>query len=236
MSSVYVVAAAGTDPVALRLVAELPPLVGGEVHHLTPEDLAAARNWTQEIDPAGRTNSRLVLADGRVLASTTVAALYNRLTVPPAPSERVAEGDRAYGTAELHACTVSWLGTFGSRVVNPPDPGALGGDRRSPLEWVVLAAQVGLPVAGPVAGGRQHALVIGEEVVGALPAHRLAAGLRALRAAAGVDVLGVDLVVTGGGWAVATVSPLPDLRRGGHRALEALAALLRGRAPVERAA
>jgi hypothetical protein len=236
MPSVYVVAAAAIDPVALGLVAELPALVGGEVRHLTPEDLARARSWTQEIDPAGRTTSRLVLADGLVLASTTVAALYNRLTLPPAPSERVAEDDRAYGTAELQACTVSWLGTLGGRVVNPPDPGALGGDRRSPLEWAVLAAQVGLPVAGPVAGGRLHALVIGEEVVGALPAHRLAAGLRALRAAAGADVLGVDLVDAGEGWAVSTVSPLPDLRRGGRRAVEALAALLRGRASVERAA
>ncbi len=231
---VHVVASGDHDAVATWVTAGLSRLLGAEVLHITTADLAGAPRWTQHIGASGVATSDLHLPGRRALISTDVDVVYNRIVLPPRPPlDRVVVGDRDYATAELHACTLSWLASLGARMLNAPHPAALGGDPRGPLEWAVLALRAGLPALLPGRGGdpaarpRQHTLVIGDAVIGPPAAHRLADGLFTLRRRSGLDVLGLDLAEHRGRWSVAAVTALPDLRRGGRRALEALATLFR---------
>jgi hypothetical protein len=229
----HVVASGSGDAVAEWAVAGLARLLRAEVIHVTTAELADSPRWTQHIGPSGKVTSTLQLRDGRMLDSAQVNVVYNRIVLPPRPPlARVVAEDRTFALAELQACTLSWLASIGRRVLNAPHPAALGNDWRTPEEWTALALQAGLPAWSPTHGEvgrhrRQHALVIGDRVVGPPVAHRQADGLVTLRGLSGVDVLGLDLVDRAGPWSVAAVTAVPDLRRGGRRALDALAALFR---------
>lgn len=165
----------------------------------------------------------------------------NRLTGPPETViGRARAADRAYAREELYAFWLSWLATLPGPVLNAPDPRGLGGAHRSPEEWALLAAAAGLPADGalPAAGGASRVgtgatvtmLAVAGAVTGPVVDPAVRAAVRRLADRAGTALLGVALARRGGGWCFAGATTHPDLRAGGERALDALAAALRARA------
>jgi hypothetical protein len=136
---------AGAATVA-RLLAER---WGGDdaVVRLRPELLGLSR-WSQRVDPAGRVSTLLRTPSGVMLGSEETVAVLDRLRYLPAPRfARARPKDREYAGAELHALVKSWLAGLGRRVVNPVGPCAPGDGPRSPLGWLALGRECGLPVA-----------------------------------------------------------------------------------------
>lgn len=220
----------------------------GPVQLVTAEALATAR-WEHRVGAAGAWVVA-TLPDGRVLDSRRVRATLNRLR---APSEAVVaqsrSADAAYAREELFAFWLSWVHALPGPLLNRPGPRGLGGAFRVPEEWQLLAARAGLPVAGdPIASHERLGpprwpatvtlLVVAGTVLGPVADPDLRAGVAALSRLAATPVLGVQVgrtSVAGGGragpWCFAGATTHPDLRRGGDRALDALARALQHPGP-----
>lgn len=212
---------------------------------VTSEELCGATRWNHRLGP-GRADASfdILLADGRRLRSDGIGGVVNRLAaIPAAYLVRAAEADRAYVEQEWRALLCSALlalARAGAPVVEAAHPYALGGRWRPPAEWALLAARAGLEVApwrshesvaeAAAPAGSVAVLVVGDAVLGGSPLSEVTVdACRALARAAGRRILGIDLVpATGASRAAFTgADPMPDLRRGGPPALDALAALLR---------
>jgi hypothetical protein len=201
---------------------------------VTADALAYALRWEHRVGAAGASVA-VELADGRRIDGGRVRGVLNRLVaVPEGHLALVRDEDREYARQELHAFFVSWLACLPGRVVNRPTPQGLCGSWRHRSEWLALAAAAGLPAApfrmdGHAGGGGLVApwrtvLVVGGEALGVeLPA-AVRVGCVRLAELAGATVLGVELGPDG---RCTGATPLPDLRLGGERGLDLLAAALR---------
>jgi hypothetical protein len=84
---------------------------------------------------------------GRVVPAADIEAILTRAaTVDPADLVEIAEHDRDYVAAEMHAFLVAWLTALGGRVVNRPTSRSLLGPLWPPEVWVHLAASLSIPV------------------------------------------------------------------------------------------
>jgi hypothetical protein len=84
---------------------------------------------------------------GRVLPAADIDAILTRAaTVDPADLVDIAEHDRDYVAAEMHAFLVAWLSALGGRVVNRPTPRSLLGPLWPAEVWVHRAASLSIPV------------------------------------------------------------------------------------------
>jgi hypothetical protein len=190
---------------------------------------------------------RIELADGRRVAGEETAGVLNRLTHVPTEHLGVAsEGERSYAVQEISALFLSWLNAMPCPVLNRPTPLGLGGPHFEPLQWFAMAARAGLPTPRirissrpreaeaddlPAATELRGAIVAGGSQYGEpLPRATAAACVR-LAELSGAAILGVALRRDAGGdWEFAGASSLPDLRLGGERLADGLAAeLLDGR-------
>lgn len=209
--------------------------------------LACALHWEHRLGADG-VRTELTVAGGRTIRSEEVRGVLNRLVAIPDDHLRGAPAaERAYATQELFAFFVSWLNGLGSRVLNRPVPQGLSGPWLRLSEWLALAARAGLstppyrrtsrqsPAFGyeppPVAGRLRTVLVVDGGVVGERVPSSVEAGCVRLSELAGTAILGVDFGRNGDErWAFAGATPLPELRGGGERALDLIAAALRERA------
>jgi hypothetical protein len=83
---------------------------------------------------------------GRVVPASDIEAVLTRAaTVDPADLVEIAEHDREYVAAEMHAFLVAWLTALGGRVVNRPTPRSLRGPHWPAEVWVHLAASISIP-------------------------------------------------------------------------------------------
>jgi hypothetical protein len=201
---------------------------------VTADALAYALRWEHRVGAAGA-SVQVELADGRRIDGRRVRGVLNRLVaVPDGQLSLAREEDRDYARQELYAFFLSWLACLPGRVVNRPVPQGLCGAWRHRSEWLALAAAAGLetvpfrmdgdaPTDGFVAATRVVPVVDGEALGEGLPAS-FRAGCARLAELAGAVVLGVELA---SGGLVSGATPLPELRLGGERALDLLAAALR---------
>jgi hypothetical protein len=113
--------------------------------------LAAALRSQGRVGVALITDVALSLAIWRnspVLPGPAPRVVHCRLGYLPSVRFALAPAEeQAYAAAELSALALSWLASLGDGAVNRPAPAGLSGRRRSLLEWLALAARVGLPVA-----------------------------------------------------------------------------------------
>ena len=205
---------------------------------VTADALAYALRWEHRIGTAGA-SVVVELGDGRRIDGGSVRGVLNRLVaVPDGHLALAREADRDYARQELFAFFVSWLTSLPGRVVNRPTPQGLCGSWRHRSEWLALAAAVGLETVpfrmngdmpdggfgfGVRAAARTVVVVAGEALGAGLP-RPVRAGCGRLAELAGAALLGVELTADG---RVTGATPLPDLRLGGERALDLLAAALR---------
>lgn len=192
--------------------------------------LALGRDLRLSIDADGEA-AALTLADGSAFGPATVAGLFNRVVQPPQPV--LGGADAAYAAEELWAISLAFLGAFGARVVNRPDPASLAGREYGAEGWRHLAALAGLPAlpvrldargSAPLPPAVGQLLVIGDRVLGSCPA--LAGRAHDLARLAGLDILGLYFAADG---RLLSATAAPDLSAAGDAAADALAALLRGR-------
>jgi hypothetical protein len=120
------------------------------------------------------------------------------------------------------------------RVLNRPTPQGLSGPWLERSEWLMIAAQAGLPTPVYRSGSRparsgpaRSIIVVGRNALGPPAPREVVAGCGRLARLARTAILGVDF---DGAWLFAGATPLPSLRRGDERMLDLLAAALRGAA------
>lgn len=210
--------------------------LGVELEVVLPRELIAGGSFSQHIDVHG-SSFRIRLTDGRELSTDDVQGVLNRLLeVPGSWLERFRGPDREYVAEELQALLAGWLFAVPGPVLNRPNPATLFGEWRAVAEWRCLAGLAGLATVpyrlstreepGPLPPDElRTALVIGRDVVpaGTPVPGEVAAGCLALAGAAGTPLLGLDFALAPDGrWLFDAATPLPDLRRGGSAALEAL--------------
>lgn len=210
------------------------------VELVTAESLAFALKWEHRLNSHG-VETRITLADGRVIESRRIKGTINRLTyIPVGHLGAFQEADRAYAEQELFALFASWLFGLPGPMLNPPTPQGLCGAPRTRSEWVWLAARAGLPCPlyrqgapafstaprkGLIPDPRrlETVIVVNNRTTGAKVPPAISHGCINLSKLAGVSILGVDLSVDAeGGCSFVDATPAPDLRAGGEALIDAL--------------
>jgi hypothetical protein len=142
----FVILAHSDDETALRVYAALCERHGMcNVKLVSGEELALAPHWAHRLEHAS-SFTELSLHDGTDLSSNRLRVVFNRLQYAPMP--HFADGaavDRDYAITEMYALWLSWLASLPCPVVNQPTPRGLGAQNRGLAEWLLLAAQAGLP-------------------------------------------------------------------------------------------
>ena len=191
----------------------------GEATLLTPND-AAGRGWRISLEDP---QSSEFVAGGRPRAARDVRGVISRLTgIVPRELYRIAAEDQAYAALEITALLVYWLNQLECPVLNRPSPHCLAGPGLRFEQWVLLAAECGIPVqpftrstAAGHAEERLNATVHRALVIGG----RCVAGderVRGSRAAelakrAGVGLLEVRFLERGNTEVFDGINLLPDL-------------------------
>lgn len=223
------------DAEAGWLAERLRALELAPVELVRASELVHGARWEHRLGSWGA-RTVVTLADGRVIDTTSVAAVVNRLVWLSAASFAGASlQDREYAGNELQALVLSWLQGFGSRAVNRPSPLGLCGGLRTAPEWRWIAHRAGLKVeaSGPDAErpSRSTLVVDGVAVTGrdaATPTE-----IRRLAEAAELDVFGANFVSSpDGGWEFVDVDMLPSIQASGDAGAEAVARVLCARAEV----
>jgi hypothetical protein len=211
---------------------------------VTARPLALAKTWEHCLGQKGAF-LKISLHDGRVLNSSDIRGVLNRLTSIPQDliGHAVAE-DREYASSELTAFYLSWLSTF-ECVINRPTPQGLAGAWRHRSQWALLAARAGLnaplyrqsSASDPEDGYGSfscsddtvtNVIVLKNELFGPPVPPDVAEASRKLAVSAELDLLGIDLFDSGNGaLTFAHATPVPDLISGGDALIEALARALR---------
>ena len=205
---------------------------------LTTEELCIGSAWEHALSRDGA-DFEVVIGDGRRLRAQDVAWVLNRLMrIPESYLDTAQPADVSYVEQEWRALLCSALRCLqlaGVHVVEPPDPYALPGRWRSPLEWELLAARAGLPVRERILTDEpgahrtpRWALIVGERVLsdGQLP-EDLSAPCQRLAGLAGLATLQIVFTFEEGNLPTFRgVLPLADLRLAGERSIDALVALL----------
>src|SRR5690242_141704 len=211
------------------------------VELVTSEELAYSRFWEHRVGVASA-SVRLMLPDGRIICSSGVSGVLNRLLSAPQELVNYARPlDRDYASQELSSFYLSWLSALPGKVINRPTPQGFCGRWRHTSEWALLAQQAGLP-APPFRQTTQHepeqgyrslapqgatvesVVVLGGDVFGAALPEDTLDSCRRFAALAGDPLLGIDLFhANDGRWNFATATPYPELTRGGERLLTCLA-------------
>jgi hypothetical protein len=224
--------------IGLRARADRP------VERITASTLIHDCRWEHRVSSTDA-SSRLLLGDGTVVDSAEVDGVLNRLSWLGAEGfGGASECDAEYAGAELYALGLSWLESFGPKVLNRPTGSGMAGAWRTEGQWRQLARSVGLPVVAYERDGTEPAMpavpgddgdrpvlvvdgVVLDEAVAPSPdvVAPVRSGLVALQRASGRDLIEVRLAV-GDGVAIRSVSYLPPLRRYGDAALDALHVVL----------
>ena len=169
---------------------------------LTPADLSHC-GWYYRV---GEIETSMAVVGGQRIAARDLRGVVTRLpAVSEADLEHIAEPDRAYVAAEMHAFLLSWLTALRCPVLNRPAPACLAGPAWRPAQWTQAAVRLGLPVTTVVeqaSFGRARSTtgtsrpkcltvtVVGQRIIGPVDP-LLARQARALATAAGVDLLAV---------------------------------------------
>ena len=208
-----VVLAHGDDDQVTPLLEEWE---GYNAVHLSPDDLSSP-GWTAPFPGRGGT----FVAEGRQYDVGAISGVLVRLAgVYPVELRRVVASDRPYAASEMTAFLAHWLSTLPDPVVNRPSPAFLLGPAWSTEEWITHAAGVGLPTPTLLRNRASRpsvpprlwwATVVGDHVVGEAADGSLVEGLRALAAAAGVQLMAAGFDAPGPGGRLVQVTLCPPV-------------------------
>ena len=210
---------------------------------VTAASLALAKSWEHRLGADG-VQLKVELEDGRVLRSSHIKGVLNRLASSPQyVIDRAVAEDREYAGGELSAFYLSWLNALPG-VINRPTPQGLPGSWRHASEWAVLAARAGLITAPYRQSSASHpedgflslapsgepvlsVIVLRGKLYGSAVPSAVGHACRKLAESADTDLLGVDLFDAGNdGLMFAHATPFPDLTLGGEELIKGLARAL----------
>ncbi len=214
--------------------------------HAATEELGCAR-WVYQAGTGGET-SQVTLHDGRVLDSSGLRGVLNRLVAVPATAlVQVAKADRDYASHELTALYTSWLFSLTCPVINRPTGAGLCGHWPDRSEWLRQAFAAGLPAASyrlmatespwsgwipPANGAGQRVetvILLDGAVADGQPPADLVPGCVRLAKRCGNRLVGLQFVVDAStSWRFMDATPMPDLAAAGDGLTDALAAALGG--------
>lgn len=209
------------------------------------EELACSLHW-EHLVSSSRSRVTITLADGRTIKHDAVRGVLNRLAYLPLEHLALGESsDRDYAQQELTAFYMSWLYAMPRPMLNVPTAQGLCGAWRHISEWIWLAGKAGLPTIpyrqssldrsneeqarGNLISAqvpKNTVFVVDEQVVGdSLPEH-ITEGCRRLAELSGTGLLGIEFTTNEtSSWLFSGATPLPDLRLGGDRLLDAMASV-----------
>jgi len=209
---------------------------------VSPESLAYNLRFDHRIITS-ETDTKIALADGRVIDSATVCGTLNRLQLVPFKHLRGAsQTDRQYAEQEIYSLFLSWLYGLQGVMLNRPTPQGLCGAWRHLSEWVWLATKAGLSTPGYKQSGYktgslsvnksnsrlQSLVVVNDNCFGASASLDVKDGCVRLSKLCSTPLLGIDFqVAPKGEWIFTNATPMPDLTLGGALLLRALANGLR---------
>jgi hypothetical protein len=210
------------------------------------ESLAQSSLWEHRVGRDGA-HLKIVLPDRRVLCSTRIRGVLNRLVMPSQSVVNLASAsDREYAQSELQAFYLSWLHGLPGTVLNRPTALGLCGSWLHRSEWMVRARDAGLRIPtyrqtsqdrpedsfrSPVPDGarRQTLIAFDGAIFGGEQDRPLARACTRLAEKVRAEILGIDLYANAGGeWVFAGASACPDLSLGGQPLLERIAYQLEG--------
>lgn len=241
----WLVISSSSDPSGIWSWQGLRQLGLAPLEFVTAESLASLCRWEHRLGSGGA--SLIVsLADGRVISSSSIRGVLNRLCSPsPLAFEGTASADRDYAQAEIFAFYLSWLHSLPGKVINRPVPSGLCGPWLHTSEWMLRAARAGLPT--PVyrqssyddaatqqgvqlpadARMMSNVIVFDGKVFGGLVPEGIAQACIRLLEQSKAEMLGISLCADDHGrWTFAGATPAPDLRCGGVPLLRHLARIL----------
>jgi len=114
---------------------------------LTPELLHYSFRWQHRLGNDDPPSVEFTLADGRLIRSSGVRGVLNRIpALPPHLFLHLPGEDRSYALQEWTALHTSWLAALQAPVLNLPVMQGFCGAWRHASEWTWLAARAGLDV------------------------------------------------------------------------------------------
>jgi len=210
---------------------------------VTAECLAFSSAWEHRVGSDGA-HVKIALQDGRVLCSSRIRGVLNRLSAPAADLiAHSTPGDREYANSELQAFYLSWLNSLSGVVINRPSPMGLSGGWRHMSEWAIRAVRAGLHTAPYRQSARDAAdrgylpltpdtvrpvsvIVLRDRVFGAVLPEPIRAGCIRMARAENVELFGIDLYQAADGeWMFGYATPTPNLPIGGEPLLDYMAEL-----------
>lgn len=213
------------------------------VELVTAECLAFSPAWDHRVGSDGA-HVKIALQDGRVVCSSQICGVLNRLTAPsPDLIAHAIPTDSEYATCELQAFYLSWLNSLSGVVINRPSPLGLSGGWRHTSEWAIRAARAGLRVASYRQSARDAAdrgyfpltpegvtpatvIVLRDKVFGAVMPEAINAACIRMARAENVEMFGIDLYQGAEGeWMFGYATPTPNLLIGGEPLLDYMAEL-----------
>ena len=188
------------------------------VRRLSPRDLSTS-GWQLRVSEPGA--DRCVVS-GEPVPTDEVTGVITRITsVREEDLPHIEAPDRAYVAAEMSAFLLAWLSALGCPVLNRPTPQSLMGPGYFTEQWMVAAARAGLSVPQrtwryperrslPAFDDGVTVTVVGDRCFGAVH-ESLAQGAQRLAAAAGTELLSVQLAGRGLGAAFLGAHLWPDI-------------------------
>ncbi len=240
----WLVLCSSSDASGLWVYEGLRQLGVGPIELVVSERLAFGSRWEHRLQGSA-TQFRVTLPDGRVLCSSRIQGVINRLLTPaPGIEQQAAISDREYAQAELQAFYLSWLQGLPGVVINRPGAIGLCGPWYHSSEWVCHASRAGLkaPVyrqnshdtaergyasLAPERATTINLIAFRGEVYGARVPETVARACSRLAQEARTELLGIELYASQDGeWMFASATPCPALAVGGAPLLHSLAEAL----------
>jgi hypothetical protein len=197
------------------------------VELVTAECLAFSPAWEHRVGSDGA-QVKIALQDGRVLCSSRIRGVLNRLSAPSHDLIAYANSaDREYANCELQAFYLSWLNSLTGVIMNRPSPLGLSGGWRHTSEWAD-AVDRGYFSLTPEGTVPSTVIVLRDRVFGAVMPDAINAACIRMARAENMDLFGVDLYADADGkWMFGHANPTPNLVIGGEPLLDYMAELLK---------
>lgn len=242
--AMWLIFSSPSDPSGIWARQGLRQLGLAPLEFITPESLAVHCQWEHRLGSAGAF-LKIALADGRVITTSGVRGVFNRLYAPsPLALQAAVSSDRDYAQSELLAFYLSWLNCLPGVVINRPLPSGLCGPWLHPSEWMLCASKSGLrtPVyrqssrdpgslpPQPMMGRNttvQNIIAFDGEIFGGSVPAGVAQACNRLAQQTRAEMLGIELSADEHGrWIFAAATPAPDIRCGGMPLLRRMAQVL----------
>ncbi len=240
----YIVLCSAMDTSAQWAARGLHSLLPYPVELVFAESLALGVHWEHRLQRDGTTLT-ITLSDGRVLNSSQIKGVLNRLVAPsPGTGKWVSETENEYVRSEMFAFYLSWLNGLPGIMINRPTPTCLTGRFLRQSQWLYKAAHAGLKTAPyrvtetdvpqemyalpmPQGAMRQSLIVAGDAIFPDCVPASVKAGCVLLTREAGMELLGAELYLgENGEWCFCGATVTPDLRLGGLPLVTRMAAML----------